>query len=132
MIRVLSFFALVTLTLTTTFAAEEADAYKADNFAIAADGAELTSPISKLSGISPYFHLYDINGKAIEVLANPHIDLEFGIGPAAATTLADKGVSVLVGGMVGPKMEDVMVARKVRFVRRHGTVEDIVKELRGE
>jgi len=132
MIRVLSFFALFTLTLTTSFAAEEADAYKSDNFAIAAEGAELTSSISKLSGISPYFHLYDINGKAIEVLANPHLDLEFGIGPAAATTLADKGVSVLVGGMVGPKMQDVLDARGVRFVRRIGTVEDVVKELRNE
>jgi predicted Fe-Mo cluster-binding NifX family protein len=129
MIRVLSLVALLGLTLTTAIAAEDADDYKPDTFAISAEGTELTSPISKLTGISPYYHLYDINGKAVEVLANPHLDLEYGIGPAAAATLADKGVTVLVGGMAGPKMQDVLDARSVRFVRRTGTVEDVVKEL---
>ena len=129
MIRVLSLVALLGLTLTAANAAEEAGDYKPDTFAISAEGAELTSPISKLSGVSPYYHLYDINGKAVEVLANPHLDLEYGIGPAAAATLADKGVTVLVGGMAGPKMQDVLDARSVRFVRRTGTVEDVVKEL---
>ena len=132
MIRVLSIVALFALILNSPFAAEEAGDYKPDTFAIAAEGPEPTSPISKLSGVSPYFHLYDVDGKAIEVLANPHIDLEFGTGPAAATTLADKGVTVLVGGMAGPKMEDVLNARNVRFVRRVGTVEDVVKELSSE
>ena len=132
MIRVLSIVALFSLILNSPLAAEEAGDYKPDTFAIAAEGPEPTSPISKLSGVSPYFHLYDVDGKAIEVLANPHIDLEFGTGPAAATTLADKGVTVLVGGMAGPKMEDVLNARNVRFVRRVGTVEDVVKELSSE
>lgn len=132
MIRVLTTVALFALILTSPFAAEESGDYKPDTFAIAAEGTELVSPVSKLSGISPYFHLYDINGKVIEVLANPHLDLEYGIGPAAAATLADKGVTVLVGGMAGPKMEDVLNARKVRFVRRNGTVEDVVKELTSE
>ena len=129
MIRVLSLVALLGLTLAAAIAAEDASDYKPDTFAISAEGAELTSPISKLSGVSPYYHLYDINGKAVEVLANPHLDLEYGIGPAAAATLADKGVTVLVGGMAGPKMQDVLDARSVRFVRRTGTVEDVVKEL---
>ncbi|MGB5279500.1 MAG: NifB/NifX family molybdenum-iron cluster-binding protein [Gammaproteobacteria bacterium] len=129
MIRALSLVTLLGLTLAVAVAAEEPGDYKPDTFAISADGSELTSPISKLSGVSPYYHLYSVNGKAVEVLANPHLDLEFGIGPAAAATLADKGVTVLVGGMAGPKMQDVLDARSVRFVRRTGTVEDVVKEL---
>jgi predicted Fe-Mo cluster-binding NifX family protein len=132
MIRILSIVALFGLILTNAFAAEEPGDYKPDTFAISAEGSELNSPISKLSGISPYYHLYDVNGKAVEVLANPHLDLEYGVGPAAAATLADKGVTVLVGGMAGPKMQDVLDARGVRFVRRTGTVEDVVKELRNE
>lgn len=132
MIRLFTFAALFALILNSPLAAEDPSDYKPDTFAIAAEGTELASTISKLSGISPYFHLYDVNGKAIEVLANPHLDLEFGIGPAAAATLADKGVTVLVGGMAGPKMDDVLKARNVRFVRRSGTVEDVVKELGSE
>jgi predicted Fe-Mo cluster-binding NifX family protein len=113
-------------------AQEQATEYRPDTFAIAAEGTEVSAKISKLSGVSPYFHLYDIDGQAIEVMANPHLDLEFGTGPAAAQTLADKGVTVLVGGMAGPKMMDVLDARQVRFVQRYGTVADVVKELKGE
>lgn len=132
MIRTLYLLALLALALPAGVAAEETEVYKPDVFAIAAEGTELTSPISGLSGVSPYFHIYDIDGNAIEVLANPHLDLEFGTGPAAAATLADKGVTVLVGGMAGPKMQDVLDERGVRFVRRKGTVEDVAKELQGE
>ena len=132
MIKRLFLVTLLVLGLPAAIAAEEPEAYQPDVFAIAADGPELTSPISGLSGVSPYFHLYDIDGNAIEVLANPHLDLEFGTGPAAAATIADKGVTVLVGGMAGPKMQDVLDERGVRFVRRAGTVEDVVKELRNE
>ena len=132
MIRLFIIAALFALSLNPVFAAEDPGDYRPDTFAIAAEGTELTSAISKLSGISPYFHLYDINGKLIEVLSNPHLDLEYGIGPAAATTLADKGATVLVGGMIGPKMEDALNARSVRFVRRSGTVNDVVTELKSE
>lgn len=102
-------------------------------FAIAADGDQIASTIVKLAGIAPYFHIYDGDGKLIQVLPNPHLDLEFGIGPKAAASLADLGVTVLVARRVpGPKMEKVLIARNVRIVRRIGTVEDVVKELKGE
>jgi len=102
-----------------------------EKFAIAADGAQPMALIVKLAGVAPYFHIYDVNGNQLEVLANPHLDLEYGIGPAAAATLADKGVTVLVAKRIpGPKMEAVLIERGVRMVRRHGTVEDVVNELK--
>jgi len=102
-----------------------------DKFAIAADGAQVTDGIAGLAGIAPYFHIYDINGNPIEVFANPHLDLEFGTGPAAAASLADMGVTVLVAQRVpGPKMHDVLVERSIRLVRRIGSVQDVVDELK--
>ena len=102
-----------------------------DVFAIAADGPQPMALVAKLAGIAPYFHIYDIDGNQLEVLANPHLDMAFGIGPAAATTLADMGVTVLVARRVpGPKMHDVLKERNVRLVRRNGTVQDVVDELR--
>jgi len=102
-----------------------------DKFAIAADGAQVTDGIAGLAGIAPYFHIYDINGNPIEVYANPHLDLEFGTGPAAAASLADMGVTVLVAQRVpGPKMHDVLKERNIRLVRRIGSVQDVVDELK--
>lgn len=106
-------------------------AVAADKFAIAADGSELSAEIAKLAGIAPFFHIYDENGNLLEVLANPHLDMEYGIGPACAATLADMGVTVLVARKVpGPKMEEVLIERQVRIVRRLGTVQEVVNELK--
>jgi predicted Fe-Mo cluster-binding NifX family protein len=100
-------------------------------YAIAAEGKESTAEISKLSGVSPFYHLYKENGDAVEVVANPYLDLETGTGPAAAKMLIDKGMIVLIGRQVpGPKMMDVLDANKVRFVRRVGTVADVASELK--
>ena len=104
-----------------------------EKFAIAADGSKVTDGIASLAGIAPYFHLYDINGNPLEVFANPHLDLEFGTGPAAAASLADIGVTVLVAQRIpGPKMHDVLIERNIRLVRRLGTVQDVVDELKEE
>ena len=106
-------------------------AIAADKFAIAADGDQLSAKIAKLAGIAPFFHLCDINGNLLQVLPNPHLDMEYGTGPAAATTLADMGVTVLIARKVpGPKMDDVLKERGVRLVRRIGTVHDVVLELK--
>jgi predicted Fe-Mo cluster-binding NifX family protein len=126
------FVLMLTAALFAAHAIAEDSTYKKDLFAVAADGKEASSAIAKLSGVAPFYHIYDMSGNLVEVLPNPHLDLEFGTGPAAAATLADKGVTVLVGGMAGPKMQDVLDAKKVRFVQRAGTVEDVVKELKVE
>jgi len=102
----------------------------AGKFAIAADGDQPAAEIAKLAGIAPFFHLYDVNGNLLEVMPNPHLDMEYGIGPAAAATLADMGVTVLIARRIpGPKMDDVLKARDVRIVRRIGTVQDVADEL---
>lgn len=123
-----TFVTLLLLLLLLGFAQSVA---AADKFAIAADGDQPTAEIARLAGIAPFFHLYDVNGDLLEVLPNPHLDMEYGIGPAAAATLAEMGVTVLVARRIpGPKMEDVLVARDIRIVRRIGTVQDVADELR--
>jgi predicted Fe-Mo cluster-binding NifX family protein len=99
-------------------------------FAIAAMGKEVTAPIYFLAARASHYHLYDENGNLVEVMPNPYLGKDMEIGPVAAQMLADRGVNVLVAGMAGPKMKDVLVARKVRFVSRKGTVQGVVDELR--
>lgn len=99
-------------------------------FAIAAEGKELSAKIPFLAARATHYHVYDENGTLVEVIANPYLDMEAGTGPAAAQMLAERGVTVLVAGMVGPKMKDVLAAKKVRFVSRKGNVQDVVNELK--
>jgi predicted Fe-Mo cluster-binding NifX family protein len=99
-------------------------------FAIAAVGEGPTAAIPFLGARATHYHIYDENGTLVEVLANPYLGREEGIGPAAAQMLAEYGVTVLVAGMVGPKMKDVLVAKKLRFVSRKGNVQGVVNELK--
>lgn len=99
-------------------------------FAIAANGKDATAQIPFLAGRATHYHLYDENGNLVRVQANTFLNMEAGTGPAAAQMLADHGVTVLVAGMVGPKMKDVLAANKMRFVARKGIVQDVVNELK--
>jgi predicted Fe-Mo cluster-binding NifX family protein len=122
---------LVLLLLLLPLAGLTRQAIAEGKFAIAADGDQSSAEIATLAGIAPFFHLYDVNGNILEVLPNPHLDMEYGTGPACAATLADMGVTVLVARKIpGPKMDDVLKAREVRIVRRLGTVQDVVNELK--
>lgn len=114
--------------------AEEAEeqpvAAQQEMFAIAAEGQEASSPISTLSGRAPFFIIYDENGNLIEVAPNIYLQQEVNIGPDAAVMLGEKKVTVLVGGMAGPKMQKVLDAKGIRFVYRKGVVQQVVDELR--
>ena len=116
----------------TVCSAEEAATQKAEIFAIAAESPEVTAEITHLTGRAPCYQVYDIKGNPIEVIQNIYLDQEFNIGPQAAALLGQKKVTVLVGGMAGPKMMDVLVQNNIRFVHRKGLVQDVVKELKAE
>jgi predicted Fe-Mo cluster-binding NifX family protein len=107
-----------------------AQAPRKELFAIAAEGKEATAQIPYLAARATHYHVYAENGALVETLPNTFLNLEAGVGPAAAQMLAEHGVTVLVAGMVGPKMKDVLVANKMRFVSRKGKVQDVVNELK--
>ena len=112
--------------------AQEAAMQKEERFAIAAESKEISAEISHLTGRAPFYHVYDIKGNPIEIVENIYLDQEFNIGPQAAALLGQKKVTVLVGGMAGPKMMDVLDQNNIRFVYRKGVVEDVVKELKAD
>ena len=121
---------LTSVLLALTLVGFGQSAAAADKFAVAADGDQPDAQIAKLAGIAPFFHLYDIKGGLLEVFPNPHLEMEYGIGPACAVTLADMGVTVLVARRIpGPKMTEVLEKRNIRIVRRVGTVQDVANEL---
>ena len=121
---------IVIVLLAGLCSAEEAAVKKVELCAIAAEGPELTAEITHLNGRAPFYQVYDINGNPIEVIENIYLAQEFNIGPQAAALLGDKQVTLLVGGMAGPKMADVLDEQDIRFVFRKGVVGDVVKELK--
>ncbi len=107
-----------------------AQAPKKELFAIAADGKDPTAKITFLGARATHYHVYDANGNFVAILPNTFLGQEAGVGPAAAQMLAQHGVTVLVAGMVGPKMKDRLTTNKMRFVSRKGDVQGVVNELK--
>ena len=102
---------IVIVLLAGLCSAEEAAVKKVELCAIAAEGPELTAEITHLTGRAPFYQVYDINGNPIEVIENIYLAQEFNIGPQAAALLGDKQVTLLVGGMAGPKMADYSMSK---------------------
>ena len=123
---------IVIVLLAGLCSAAEAAGQREERCAIAAEGPGLTAEITHLTGRAPFFQIYDINGTPIEVIENIYLAQEFNIGPQAAALLGDKQVTLLVGGMAGPKMAEVLDEQDIRLVFRKGVVGDVVKELKEE
>lgn len=129
MSRFQSLSAILLLALSLGTYAADTDETRVEKFAVAAEGKEASATISDLTGRAPFFHLFDDTGNLLEVLPNTFLELDFGIGPRAATLLAEHKVTVLVGGQAGPKMQKVLDESAIRFVHRKGTVQEIADEL---
>jgi len=123
---------IVLVLLPTMSSAGAASPERTERCAIAAEGPELTAEITHLTGRAPFYQVYDMNGAPIEVIENIYLAQEFNIGPQAAALLGEKQVTLLVGGMAGPKMADVLEENNIRFVYRKGMVQDVVNELKAE
>ena len=109
--------------------AEEAPA---DKYAVAADGRDLSTSISHEVGRAPYFIILSETGELVEVIQNPYLELKYGLGPIVADMLAEKEVTVLIGGFAGPNMHSKLKSSGIRFTHGKGGVKQVVNSLRPE
>lgn len=75
----------------------------------------LESPIDPRFGRCQYFLLLDENGNLEEVLPNPGIRAMRGAGIAAAQEIANRGVSILITGNIGPNAFGVLIASGIKI-----------------
>lgn len=108
------------------------EAVRVEKYAVAADGRDDSTSISHQVGRAPYFLILDDNGNLIEAIQNPYLELKFGLGPLIADMLAERKVTVLVGGFAGPNMHQKLKNYHIRFIHGKGGVKRVVNSLRGE
>ncbi len=104
----------------------------ADKYAVAADGRDLSTSISHEVGRAPYFIILSETGELVEVIQNPYLELKYGLGPIVADMLAEKEVTVLIGGFAGPNMHSKLKSSGIRFTHGKGGVKQVVNSLRPE
>lgn len=116
------FVCFLAVVSTTAFAADSA------RIAIASQGKNSDSQVSPIAARSPYFLLFDAQGKLAETMENPHRDAAGGAGSRVADLLSRKGITTVVAGAFGPNMINAMRAKKLTPVEFRGKVTEALKE----
>ncbi|MEA3329951.1 MAG: NifB/NifX family molybdenum-iron cluster-binding protein [Nanoarchaeota archaeon] len=91
--------------------------------AIASDGKDIESDISKKGGRAPYYLIFE-DGELIETIKNPFAMGSGGAGFSVAYMLADKNVGLVIAGKLGGNMIQALKEKKLEFKEAQGKVKD--------
>lgn len=102
--------------------------------AITSTGASIDSPVDERFGRARYILVYDIQNGEYETLDNEtNLNLAQGAGIQTASMVAEKGVSVVLTGRVGPKADQALKAAKIRFIENiSGTCRSVIETYKNE
>jgi predicted Fe-Mo cluster-binding NifX family protein len=101
--------------------------------AVAAIGKDETSEVSPRSGRSKFYLVFNEKGDLLEVISNPFSRGGGGAGFGVAKMLADKGVTIVIGGAFGGNMGEILKARGLMYREMTGSAKDaVVQVLAGE
>jgi len=94
---------------------------------ITSESDNLDSKVESRFGRSPYFIIYDTNTADFEAIKNPNIEESSGVGIKSGQLIADKKVSVVLTGKVGPKAFDALKAAGIEIIdTAFGTVKETI------
>ncbi len=97
--------------------------------AVAANGQEKDAIIGQRAARTPFFLFFDGKGNFLEALENPFCDQSRNAGPRAATFLADKGVTLVIAGSIGSKMEQALRDYQIEYAEQTGVAYDVVQSI---
>ena len=95
--------------------------------AVAANGNTASAAVGNQLGRSPFFLLFDNQGRLVEAATNANKD-PGNAGIAAVDFLASKGTKVVVAETFGPKIVEVMKDKGMRPLEFRGSAQDAAKK----
>ena len=97
--------------------------------AVASDGKTLKDSVSQLAARCPYFLFIDGTGKLLEAVDNPYVETIGGAGVSAANFLAERNVTIVIAGMFGDKMKNVLETKEIAYFEFQGIVEEAIRKV---
>jgi predicted Fe-Mo cluster-binding NifX family protein len=118
---------IILLTLSVgAFAAQDTPG----TIAIAAEDQTPAAKVSRQAGFSPFFLLFDEQGTFIEATRNPFKGhMVYGSGKAVVDLLAERGVTVIVAGVFGKGIREVITSRGIMPFAFEGNAGEAVKSV---
>lgn len=101
----------------------------ADMIVIASDGKKLDSRVSSEASRCHYYIFIDENGKVLEVVRNPHQDVQGGASSRLLEMLKDKKVSHMLASNFGEKLMRGLESNKIKYTIYQGDINGAIKSL---
>ena len=120
-------YAALAASLLATQGLASAQQSQRELIAVAAASHDLSSPVSGRPGQSPLFLLFDMQGRFIEAVDNPHKNDKGNAGIPTVDFLGSKGVKVIVAASLGARIVEVMQSKGIQPMEFAGSVGDAVK-----
>jgi len=99
---------------------------------VSAMGDSCDADVSPQFARCPYFLIVDSETREFEAFSNSAAEASHGAGPAAVRELADRDVSVVLAGKIGPNAERALAAAGIEFVQAEAKISDAIENyLRG-
>ena len=102
----------------------EADSTK---IAVAAMGQEKDAAISPETGRAPFFLIFDGKGAFLEAIDNPAKDRAGGLRRIVSSLFAQKGVTIIIAGNIGYKMEQTLKEQHIQYIQKTGVAANVVQ-----
>lgn len=102
-------------------------AEKIASIAVATDDSGPEAIVSEKAGRAAYFLFFDESGNFLAMEKNPFAGIPGGAGPKVAGFLADKGVSLVLAGEFGTKMERALGSYKIKHISQTGVAREVIQ-----
>jgi len=97
--------------------------------AVAAEGKSAAAKVSGVAARSPYFLIFDGDGKLLEAVENPYKTAKGGAGTSVVPFLAQKGASMVVAGEFGGNMIQAMKGKGIGYLEFKGSAQEALKKV---
>lgn len=95
--------------------------------AVAAGGRDINGPVGKDVSKEPFFLIFDVAGRFIDVIKNPYANDGDYVAPLIANLMASSQVSAIVAENFASNLRTHLEAKKVQYYEISGRIQEVVK-----
>lgn len=102
----------------------------ADVIAIASNGNMLNATISAEASRCSYYIFLDADLKVLEIVENPHKDVQGGASAKLVAMLKEKKVSHIIASRFGDKLINKLKEHKIQYTLHKGDINSAIESLK--
>ncbi len=97
--------------------------------AVTSSGRDIAGPVGKDALKEPFFLIFDVEGRFIDVIKNPYANRDDAVEPLIANLMASSQISKFLAETIDSSLKTHLEAKKVQVFQIAGPIQDAVQSL---